>query len=124
MVLATTIIWQIYHDKLYETMGVSAGLLFPPATLASDTETYLRASIPVFILFYSSLWFIKLSFLVFFRRLGCKVRQQRFHWWIVFGFTATTWIISIGTVDYPCLSGTFEFVVGEWKLQRPSRFHG
>lgn len=108
MILATAIIWQCIGDRMYQTIAVTSGQLFPPpATFVPDTESYLRASVAVIALFYSSLWAVKLSFLVFFRRLNENVRGQRIQWWCVFGFTLATYFTCIGTIEYNCLVPSF-----------------
>ena len=113
MFLSSTIIWQIYKEHLYENLDVSSGLLFPPPkSFPSDTEAYLKASVAVIIFFYSSLWFVKFSFLVFFRRLGHRVRGQNILFWVVTGITAASWLASLGTLEYPCLTGSFEYIEG------------
>ena len=113
MFLSSTVIWQVYKEDLYENLDVSSGLLFPPPeSFPKDTEAYLKASVAVIIFFYSSLWFVKFSFLVFFRRLGDRVRGQNILWWVVAAITAATWLASLGTLDYPCLTGSFEYLEG------------
>ena len=113
MFLSSTVIWQIFKEDLYENLNVSSGALYPPPkTFASDTEDYLKASVAVIVFFYSSLWFVKFSFLVFFRRLGHRVRGQNILWWVVAGITVASWLASLGTLEYSCLTGSFEYIVG------------
>ena len=121
MFLTSTIIWQIYKGLLFENLLVSSGKLFPiPVTLASDTETYLRASVAVIIFFYSSLWFVKFSFLAFFRRLGLNVRGQKALWWTITAITVASWIASLGTLEYHCLIGNFEYLASIVALPKTS----
>ena len=112
MYLGSAIIWQLFKGYLYEDELVSAGLQVPNLqTIPQDTVIYLRASLAVIILFYTSLWFIKFSFLVFFRRLGDKVKGQKILWWVVFGLTLVTWIITtFGTPHYSCLVNDFAYL--------------
>ncbi|KAF4626585.1 hypothetical protein G7Y89_g11572 [Cudoniella acicularis] len=111
MFLTNTIIWQVYVDDMYENLYVSAGLLYPlPPNFAAHTERYLRATVAVIIFFYSGLWFIKFSFLAFFKRLGFQVKGQNHLWWIVFLITLASWFASFGTIEYDCLTGSFEYI--------------
>ena len=118
MFLSSTIIWQIYKEDLYENLEVSAGLLYPPPeSFPNDTEAYLKASVAVIIFFYSSLWFVKFSFLLFFRRLGHRVRGQNILWWAVTGVTVASWFASLGTLEYSCLTSSFEYLECARSLQ-------
>lgn len=104
MFFVSTILWQLYAKYLYQNLAVSSGQLFPPPpSFENDTITYLKATVAVIIFFYSSLWMVKFSFLVLFRRLGSKVKGQTIHWWIVTAITVASWIATFGTLEYPCL---------------------
>ncbi len=100
--LANAIMWQIYAHNMFHIMAVSAGLELPDEGFVSIAESYSRSTIAFLVLFYSALWSIKMSFLLFFRRLGQNVRGQKVVWWPVFGFTIVTYLTCIGTIDYPC----------------------
>ena len=63
MLLATAIIWQCVGGDFYQLLAVLSGELQPlPPTFATDSQMYLRASVAIFVLFYSCLWSVKLSF--------------------------------------------------------------
>jgi hypothetical protein len=69
--------WPAGKDSLYEKIAVSSGQLYtPPADFLSQAETYLRTSVVIFF-FHTSLWAIKLSFLVCFQRLGQNEKNQK-----------------------------------------------
>lgn len=83
---------------MYYTMRILAGLELPDADFESIIEPYFKSTAAVIILFYSSLWSIKISFLLFFRRLGMNVKNQKLLWWPVFGITVATYFACIGTI--------------------------
>ena len=91
-------------------MNVSAGLEIPGADFTPIFESYLKSTAAVNILFYSSLWSIKISFLILFRRLGTNVRHQKLLWWPVFAFTIATYFACIGATQYSCLVRSFEYI--------------
>lgn len=108
LLLATAIMWQFVSQYWYQIQEVASGHLYPPpATYTADSERYLRMSVPIIAFFYTGLWSVKLSFLLFFRRLGNKVRGQKLHWWIVTAFTLATWCTCIATIHYNCLVSPF-----------------
>ena len=95
---------------MFYTMKVSAGLELPDANFASISEPYFKSTVAVIYFFYSSLWSIKISFLIFFRRLGTNVKHQKLLWWPVFAITLATYFICIGTIQYSCLIRSFEYL--------------
>ena len=110
MVLTTTSLWQVQAEHLYQLISVITGKLIPPPSIKEDTEHYLKAVVGVYMLFYSTLWTVKLAFLLFFRRLSENVAGQQKLWWGVTAFTVATYIVCIGTLEYKCLTNSFEYV--------------
>lgn len=112
LTLASAIIWQAFmaHD-MYEVMNVSAGLELPGPKFLADGRRYSQASLAILILFYSTLWSIKLSFLIFFRRLGKNVRRQKLLWWPVMGFTLASYVVAVAIIQYPCLVKSMFYII-------------
>lgn len=96
---------------MYELMNVSAGLELPGPSLMVDGQAYSNASLAIIIIFYSTLWSIKFSFLLFFRRLGKNVRRQKLLWWPVLGFTLGSYMIAVGIIQYRCLVKSFLYIM-------------
>ncbi|KAL8866795.1 MAG: hypothetical protein Q9174_006079 [Haloplaca sp. 1 TL-2023] len=110
LLLGSAALWQVQSVNLYELYAVESGQ--KPLTLGFiDTNTeLLRSLTPFAILFYTCLWVIKLSFLLFFRRLGLNVRGQKIWWWTVLVITVLTWIATIADNDYKCSLEPIEFI--------------
>ena len=121
-VLANAIIWQIYAQHMYYIMIVSAGLEMPDEGFAQLAESYFKSTVAVIILFYSALWSIKISFLLFFKRLGTNVRGQKLIWWPVLGITLATYFACIGTIQYPCLVSSFEYLAANCNTPAATSF--
>ena len=62
----------------------------------------------ILVFFYTSLWAVKTSFLLFFRRLGHNVTGQKVLWWCVFAFTLASYFVCIGDIQYSCLASPLE----------------
>ena len=110
--IVTGIIWQtvMAHD-MYETMSVFAGFQLPGPNFLAHAHRYAKSSLATLLLFYSTLWAIKLSFLIFFRRLGKHARRQKLLWWPIFGLTVTSYLIILGITPYRCLAGSITYLV-------------
>lgn len=101
MFFASAVVWQSQHSALYEQLALSSGTVIPTPEELAAIKTCFRAECAILIIYYTSLWIVKLSFLLFFRRLGSNVRGQKI-WWCVTGFTVATWATYIGTIDFKC----------------------
>ncbi|KAI9787411.1 MAG: hypothetical protein M1835_002766 [Candelina submexicana] len=106
LALLTAIDWQMIAGYMYQTISITSGQLWPPpATFVNDIERYFKGSLVIWVFFLTSLWAVKFAFLLFFRRLGKNVTGQKVLWWLVFAFTLATYLVSVGTLPYSCLTG-------------------
>lgn len=121
MTFASAILWQTYAKFMFQLLAVAYGSQ-PGPNFATDFEHYSKASAAVVILFYSTLWAIKISFLIFFKRLGKNVRQQKLLWWSIFGFTMATYFASIGVIPYSCFVDSLDEVLRNCSTKSATRF--
>lgn len=107
LALSTAIDWQIIAWKMYSYVSVTSGQLSPPRPdFEADTESYYDGSLAIMVFYSTSLWSIKIAFLLFFKRLGQNIGGgQRLLWWSIFGFTMATYFVLIGDIPYSCLVG-------------------
>ena len=114
MILATAIIWQTLSGAMYRSLRVISGEVYPPPpNFVNDEQNFLRGSAAVIILFYSSLWAVKLSFLIFFRRLVRGVMIQKQLWWCVLAITVGSYFVCIGVTEYNCLLPSYAQIASE-----------
>lgn len=117
LLLTNTILWQTGKDALYDTIAVSTGQRFPPPiNFEHNSEQYLRKSVAVIVFFYTGLWSIKMSFLIFFKRLGQNVRNQGLIWWSVLIITTASYFACLGDINYKCLASSFPYIQGEYEI--------
>jgi hypothetical protein len=85
---------------------VLAGMLPPDdlPRLFNAYTAYLHGSLGVLLMFYVGLWAIKIGFLVFFKRLGDRVRFYRIYWWAITVVTVVAGVACIGDIQYGCLA--------------------
>lgn len=106
LALLTAIGWQVFARYMYQFKAVTRGKLWPePVNFVKNSEKYYRGSVIVNVFFYTSLWAVKFSFLLFFRRLGKNVSGwHRAFFWTVLGFTIATYLVCLGDIHYSCLT--------------------
>ncbi|KAL9002118.1 MAG: hypothetical protein Q9188_004939 [Gyalolechia gomerana] len=109
--LINVVLWQTGADSLYEYIAVTSRQLWPPPLgFEHRFEVFLRKDAATLILFYTGLWSIKLSFLLFFKRLGQNVRHQGKIWWVVLGITVAAYIVGVSTIPYRCMVSSFSYM--------------
>ncbi len=114
LLLTNTIVWQLSAKTLYQLSAVATGAHSPPpADFAQSTEILWPKGLVVIILFLTGLWSIKLSFLVFFKRLGNGIRHQEKIWWAVLVLTVASYLSTFGTIPYSCLTGSFQDILSK-----------
>lgn len=114
MKLVTNILWQINLQMLYEYFAIIAGKKPFDVGYIDRPATMLRTGVILHILFYSTLWLVKLSFLMFFRRLGSKVKGQKIWWWCILVFTVLAWVACISDIQYKCYLSSVAFILCEF----------
>jgi hypothetical protein len=112
MLLANSIIWQTQQKPLYNQFLLAGGKMIPTTDILSAEATLLKTEVATIFLFYTTLWTIKLSFLVFFRRLIQNFRGHIVWWWFMLAFTVTTWVTCIRDIQYSCLLNSLSCVAG------------
>ena len=110
MLLAFAILWQVEAPTLYEQYAVQSGTApFTSGFIDKDTQL-LRSIVPFTILFYSCLWAVKISLLLFFRRLGSKVTGHRVWWWSILVVTILAWAACIADINWKCSLGSYYWI--------------
>ena len=118
MIVATASLWQNQSTALYDHYPLVTGKLESTQQNLARETTLLRAEVAEFYLFYSALWSVKLSVLLFFRRLfGDRQRAPwlKIWWWFVTGLNVATWAACIGTIPYSCLLKPLAYISGNSK---------
>ena len=112
LLLVSAILWQTQQTAMYNQFKLAAGTLIPTLDVLKGEETFLKSSVALIIFYFTSLWLIKLSFLIFFRRLSSNIyRWHQIWWWCVLGFTVASYATVIGTMGFGCLLAPLTFIM-------------
>ncbi|KAK3986412.1 hypothetical protein QBC44DRAFT_402771, partial [Cladorrhinum sp. PSN332] len=111
MVIATATIQQPTMKLVYELLRVLNEVQEPSPTFLHDATIGARAY-GVTALFYTlGVYSVKLSFLVFFYRLGSRITLYLVIWWGVVLITIGFCAASIGIVNYNCEFAPFDMIM-------------
>ncbi|CAD6443768.1 4c810b13-d3d1-4626-acd8-513defa6fcaa [Sclerotinia trifoliorum] len=124
LLLSSAIVWQNIIKDMFELLAAGRVNLHPlPEGFETRAQNALRDSAAFTVLFYSTLWLIKLSFLLFFGRLLENVDSFIWPRRIVIVFVLATWTICIGTIPYPCMVPSFAKIVKECASSSATSFY-
>lgn len=108
--LATAVVAQLRLDLVYEIEDVGNGLIQPPPTFLEDVPKGLHGVFAQAILCVTGIYAIKMSFLIFFYRLGHHITKYLVLWWIVAIITIASYGITMGLVEYKCMLSDVEVI--------------
>ncbi|RAL04540.1 uncharacterized protein BO80DRAFT_441416 [Aspergillus ibericus CBS 121593] len=109
--LGNGIVWSATYEQMFEVIALGTSTTNPssiPQNIAWIEKRYLRGQLAGYLISYSSLWLIKLSFVFFFRKLGNRYRAQRILWWAVLAFVIACYGGTLGVLDYACEMSSLE----------------
>lgn len=122
MLLAAAVVWQYKIHFVYELFDVLTGHT-PSASFLSDYKSFMPNIITWNVLFYSCLWSIKFSFMVFFRRLGSKLRTHVIWWWVVLSLAVIGYIGCVADIDWDCSLKSVAYITSKNSESRALWFH-
>jgi len=103
MLLANAIVWEVAAGSMYTLVTVENGVVPPPSDFDYQLTLFFHSQIAINLLNTCGIWAVKLSFMLFFRKLGHNVRGQKWLWWCVLVLIVAAFAICIGVYDWPCL---------------------
>lgn len=112
--LTTSIIWETQADILYDQYAIAAGTKQIYPEYFAKAEDFFH--IPFTILFYTSLWSVKIEVLLFFKRIGYEIRLFKAWWWCVLGITVATYVVCIGDFQFQCILGSLTHILSMFHL--------
>ena len=110
LLVATAVILHLQQTAMYELFVFL--IIIPTPEQLEAQKTFQRSLLAVHIFYFTSLWTVKLSILVFFRRLGQNVRGKKI-WWCVTGFTIAIGASCIGSIQIKCLTRSWDYILGQ-----------
>lgn len=113
MLLATSVVRQTVIHSLYEQYAVASGRMAITPDFFTKQTHLMHTLAPLLVLFYTCLWAVKLSLLLFFQRLGSKVTGHKIWWWSILVVTVLTWAACVGEIRWSCLLDSFRQIEGK-----------
>lgn len=101
---------------LYNALAIAAGRMAPYASLPMDLVAMLKEFLAVSIFFWLTLWAVKCSLLLMFKRLTVGLPMYERAWWCVMVIVILTFIGAVVSNFTSCSSLHAWFTAGEFLL--------
>lgn len=111
ILLVSAVLWQLQSGILYEQFGLGSGEVVPGPDFLERYQKFMYYIAPFTILFYTSLWSIKISFLVFFYKLGSTIRTHQIWGWVVAAITFASYVVCVADVQYECSFNNIQYIM-------------
>ena len=106
----------VMYNKITHTMfeidGVAAGGI-PSTGFKERAELFLKLQFAIICSFWTTLWAVKFSFLLYYKNLFAGLPNQLFWWWLVSGFAVLAYLGCWATQLASCTPISNYFFLGE-----------
>ncbi|KAK4171532.1 hypothetical protein QBC36DRAFT_199132 [Triangularia setosa] len=113
MVMGTAINAQLRLHYVYIMEDVGNGLIPMPPTFMEDVPRALHGVFAQGLLGTIGIYAVKLSFLLFFYRLGNQITFYLIFWWCVALITLISFGVNMGLLEYKCMLSGLEVIFFE-----------
>lgn len=108
--LAAACVAQLRLHYVYMLEDVSNAVIPIPPTFIDDVPKALHGIFIQGILSITGVHAVKLSFLLFFHRLGRQIPKYIMFWWFVAFVTLASYAISIALIEYKCMLSSLDVI--------------
>lgn len=114
LLLSLAIMYKHAIPIMFELDKVAKGEeMLTQSFLRVRAPTFLKLQFAIIVLFWTTIWTVKISFLIFYWSLFTGLEDHRRGWWVVAGFTALgyflCWAFQLGS----CVPIAHYFILGE-----------
>lgn len=113
LLLSMAVLYTLVTPTMFTLDAISTGKELPGPNLMSDAALYLKCQFAIICLFWTTLWAVKLSILMFYKNLFSRLPKQMTLWWWVLGMVLVLYLGCWGSQLASCAPISGYFVLGE-----------
>jgi len=102
MLISTAGIYTKITPTMFEVDRVTSGAERPSLEFLERATLYLKCQFALIVLFWTSVWAVKFSILMFYKGLFHRLPRQNRYWWFVFGYVGLSYLACWGTQLASC----------------------
>ncbi|KAL8884087.1 MAG: hypothetical protein Q9215_007785, partial [Flavoplaca cf. flavocitrina] len=116
--LTLAIMYKYIIPTMFELDRIANGEeAFTPAFLP-PAAVFLKMQFAIIVLFWTIIWIVKVSFLIFYRKLYARLPGGLLRWYLVSGFTAVTYLLAWAFQLGSCVPIKHYFTLGDCETPR------
>lgn len=97
---------------MFELDMISSMKMLPTAGFEERADLFLRCQFALIILFWTAVWAVKFSILMFYRDVFNKLPRQKRYWWFVFSYVGISYLACWATQLASCWPVSTYFSIG------------
>lgn len=113
LLLSLAIMYRYATPIMFELDKVAKGEVMPTAAFLVRATVFLKLQFAIIVLFWTEIWVVKISFLIFYWNLFIGLPDQKFGWWVASGFTAVAYLLCWGFQLGSCVPLPHYFILGQ-----------
>ena len=117
VLVAMAVMYNYAIPPMFEVVRVTNGQEQPTSTFSEHATLFLKLQFAIIVLFWTSLWAVKFSFLMFYRRLFVGLPVLMRCWYAVGAFSLVAYLGCWATQLDSCIPISSYFVIGRPTLE-------
>ncbi|KAL8644792.1 MAG: hypothetical protein Q9210_007070 [Variospora velana] len=122
LLLSLAIMYKYAIPPMFEVVAVAEGREAFTTALLGRAAVYLKLQFAIIVLFWSTIWTVKVSFLTFYRSLFARLPEHMRGWWLAVGFAVVTYLLCWGFQLGSCVPIPNYFILGACETPRDIRY--
>lgn len=93
LLLSLAIMYKYASPSMFEVVKVAEGEEAFTASFLDRSAVYLKLQFAIIVLFWTTIWVVKISFLIFYRHVFTGLPEHMIGWRLAAGFTGLTYLL-------------------------------
>lgn len=113
LLISLAIMYKYTIAKMFEVVRVATGDEAPTLPFFDRATVYLKLQFAIIVLFWTEIWVVKISFLIFYRNVFSGLPEHMLGWRLVAVFTGLTYALCWAFQLASCIPIPNYFILGE-----------
>lgn len=113
LLLSLAVMYEYAIPIMFDVVKVAKGEEEFTASFQTRATVYLKLQFAIIVLFWTTIWVVKISFLIFYRSIFAGLPEYMLGWWLAASFSALTYLLSWAFQLASCIPISGYFVLGE-----------
>lgn len=116
LLLSLAIMYRYATPIMFELDRIAKGNEMLTPDFLPRAAVFLKLQFAIIVLFWTTIWVVKISFLIFYRTLFTGLPEHMLGWWIASGFTAVAYLLCWAFQLGSCVPISHYFILGQYDV--------